>query len=36
MTTANFAARSGAMTRIAPHATGHVRATDGTPLRVDC
>jgi hypothetical protein len=36
MTTANFAGRGGVMTRIAPHATGHERATDGTLLRVDC
>ncbi len=36
MTTANFARRGGAMTRIAPHATGHTRAIDGTLLRVDC
>jgi hypothetical protein len=36
MTTANFAGRGGAMTRIAAHATGHERARDGTLLRVDC
>jgi hypothetical protein len=36
MTTANFAGRGGVTTRIAPHATGHERATDGTLLRVDC
>ncbi|WP_428341840.1 hypothetical protein [Mycobacterium sp.] len=30
-----IANRDGAMTRIAPHATGHVRATDGTLVRVD-
>jgi hypothetical protein len=35
MTTANFAGRGGVMTRIAPHATGHERARDGTLLRVD-
>jgi hypothetical protein len=31
-----IASRDRAMTRIAPHATGHARATDGTLLRVDC
>jgi hypothetical protein len=36
MTTANFAGRGAVMTRIAPHATGHERARDGTLLRVDC
>jgi hypothetical protein len=36
MSTANFAGRGGVMTRIAPHATGHARARDGTLLRVDC
>jgi hypothetical protein len=36
MTTANFASRGGVMTRIAPHATGHAWAKDGTLLRVDC
>ena len=36
MITAKFAGRGGAMTRIAPHATGHARARDGTLLRVDC
>ena len=36
MSTANFAGRGGVMTRIAPHATGHERAGDGTLLRVDC
>jgi hypothetical protein len=35
MTTANFAGRGGAMTRIAPHATGHEWASNGTLLRVD-
>jgi hypothetical protein len=34
MTAANFAGRGGVMTRIAPHATGHERARDGTLLRV--
>ena len=36
MTTATFAGRGGVMTRIAPHATGHEWAKDGTLLRVDC
>jgi hypothetical protein len=36
MTTANCAGRGGVMPRIAPHATGHERARDGTLLRVDC
>jgi hypothetical protein len=36
MSTPNFAGRGGVMTRIAPHATGHERAGDGTLLRVDC
>jgi hypothetical protein len=36
MSTANFAGRGGVMTRIAPHATGHAWAKDGTLLRVDC
>jgi hypothetical protein len=36
MSTANFAGRGGVMTRIAPHATGHEWARDGTLLRVDC
>jgi hypothetical protein len=36
MSTAEFAGRGGVMTRIAPHATGHERARDGTLLRVDC
>jgi hypothetical protein len=36
MTTANFAGRGGVLTRIAPHATGHEWARDGTLLRVDC
>ena len=36
MSTAEFADRSGVMTTIAPHATGHARAKDGTLLRVDC
>lgn len=35
MSTAKLAGR-GVMTRIAPHATGHEWATDGTLLRVDC
>jgi hypothetical protein len=30
MSTANFAGRGGVMTRIAPHATGHEWARDGT------
>jgi len=36
MSTAKFAGPGGVMTRIAPHATGHDRAKDGTLLRVDC
>jgi hypothetical protein len=36
MTTPISAGRGGAMTTIAPHATGHGRANDGTLLRVDC
>ena len=36
MTTAQFAGRGKVMMRIAPHAIGHARATDGTLLRVDC
>ena len=36
MITVKYAGRQGAMTRIAPHATGHERASDGTLLRVDC
>lgn len=36
MSTAKFAGRGGVMTRIAPHATGHAWAKDGTLLRVDC
>jgi hypothetical protein len=36
MSTANFAGRGGVMSRIAPHATGHEWARDGTLLRVDC
>jgi hypothetical protein len=35
MRTAKFAGRGGAMTRIAPHATGHEWASNGTLLRVD-
>jgi hypothetical protein len=35
MITAKFAGRGKVMMRIAPHATGHARATDGTLLRVD-
>jgi hypothetical protein len=35
MTTAKFAGRGGAMTRIAAHATGHEWARNGTLLRVD-
>jgi hypothetical protein len=35
MTIAKFVGRGDAMTRIAPHATGHGWATDGTLLRVD-
>ena len=33
---ARFACRGGVVTMIAPHATGHERAKDGTLLRVDC
>lgn len=36
MTTAQCAGRGEVMMRIAPHATGHAWATDGTLLRVDC
>ena len=36
MGTARFAGRGGATTMIAPHATGHRWAKDGTLLRVDC
>jgi hypothetical protein len=36
MSTVKFAGRGGVMTRIAPHATGHAWARDGTLLRVDC
>jgi hypothetical protein len=36
MIAAKFAGRGGAMARIAPHATGHQRASDGSLLRVDC
>jgi len=36
MCTANFAGRCGVITRIAPHATGHTSAREGTLLRVDC
>jgi hypothetical protein len=36
MSTTKFAGRGAVMTRIAPHATGHTRATDGTLLRIDC
>jgi hypothetical protein len=36
MSTAKFAGRGGVMSRIAPHATGHTWAGDGTVLRVDC
>jgi hypothetical protein len=36
MSTAKFACRGGAMTRIASHATGHEWARNGTLLRVDC
>lgn len=36
MSNANFAGRGGVITRIAPHATGHTWARDGTLLRVDC
>ena len=35
MSTAKFAGRGGAMTRIASHATGHEWARNGTLLRVD-
>ena len=35
MITAKFAGRGGAMTRIAPHATGHYRSRNETLLRVD-
>lgn len=35
MMTANCAGRGGAMRGIAPHATGHQRARNGTLLRVD-
>jgi hypothetical protein len=35
MITAEFAGRGGAMTRIAPHATGHDWSRNGTLLRVD-
>lgn len=35
MTTANFAGAGGAMTRIAPHSTGHDWSRNGTLLRVD-
>jgi hypothetical protein len=34
--TAKLAGRGGGMTMIAPHATGHEWAKDGTLLRVDC
>jgi hypothetical protein len=30
MSTAKFAGRGAVMTKIAPHATGHERASDGT------
>ena len=33
---ARFACHGGLVTMIAPHATGHERAKDGTLLRVDC
>jgi hypothetical protein len=36
MSTATFAGRDAVMTRIAPRATGHARARDGTVMRVDC
>ena len=36
MSTAKLAGRGGVITRIAPHATGHTWARDGTLLRVDC
>ena len=35
MNPAKFADRGGVMTRIAPHATGHEWARNGTLLRVD-
>ncbi len=35
MITAEFARRGGAMTRIAPHATGHYWSRSGNLLRVD-
>jgi hypothetical protein len=35
MSTAKFT-RDAVMTKIAPHATGHARARDGSLLRVDC
>ncbi len=35
MITANFAGRGCAMSRIAPHATGHDWSRNGTLLRVD-
>jgi hypothetical protein len=35
MTTAELTGRGGATTRIAPHATGHEWASNGTLLRVD-
>ena len=36
MSTAKFDGRGSVITRIAPHATGHGWAKDGTLLRVDC
>jgi hypothetical protein len=36
MSTGEFAGRGGVMTGIAPHATGHEWAGDGTLPRVDC
>jgi hypothetical protein len=36
VTTAQFAGRGEVINPIAPHATGHARATNGTLLRVDC
>jgi hypothetical protein len=36
MTTAKFVRRGGVMTRIAPQASGHEWAGDGTLVRVDC
>ena len=33
---ARFACHGGVVTMIAPHATGHERAQNGTLLRVDC